>query len=489
MKPSECNDFEGDRICDKQVIPSDGLNDLSVLPSGNVWCCLQNNNNNEYYFSLADGSYNNNNKNNKYWVVPIESEELTRLVFEAESDCWKNKHSSWDAAKYHYHLGRIFTFIDKLYKGEYDFWKSICFVVLYPKPREIFAAHYQDRILHHIVAPYIIDVAEAVHNANGNVSFGNRKGMSAYHACLRVQRLMREHPNGYVATFDISSCFMSVDKETAWRVFCMYEKKYRPVGYNENERLFIMHFVRMMIMHNPANNCDLRSSERLLELIPKCKSLRYTDGLPIGNYYSQLIVSLILEIPCELLLEFNPTDFVDDFAVVIDVIEDYHEAKKRFDLGMRILKMTANVKKFYIQKVWAGVKWCGHFIKPTRMHVYDRQVRNCLNKINTIYSKPSLRNARKLVSVLNSYTGSLCHCADYNKQKLMVKAVFSKGYGKYLYFKHKPNKIICVLKERYTRIGKSERDLRQVNRYILTSKNKRYDSNSCKKERKALRGC
>ena len=94
--------YEGVCTCDEQVISTVKLIPSVGLPSGNVWTVLQNNNN-EYYFSLADGSWNNNNKNNSYNVVLVESKIFIELIFQAEENCWKNKHSSWDAAKYHYH--------------------------------------------------------------------------------------------------------------------------------------------------------------------------------------------------------------------------------------------------------------------------------------------------------------------------------------------------------------------------------------------------
>ena len=98
---SEHNSCEGGSACERQANETVGRIPSVVLPSGNVWTCVQNNNNNEYYFNLADGSWNNNNKYNNYNVVPVESEELENLIFGAEEDCWSNKHTSWDAAKYH----------------------------------------------------------------------------------------------------------------------------------------------------------------------------------------------------------------------------------------------------------------------------------------------------------------------------------------------------------------------------------------------------
>jgi len=161
MRPSELNSFEGVPACGRQAMS------LAEFISAESWSCLQSSNNNEYYLSLGTGAYNNNNKNNKYYVLPIESDELRELVYDAEADCWSNKHGSWDAAKYHYHIGKINSFIESIDDGSYTIWKAICFVILYPKPREIFAAHYQDRIAHHIVCPYIRRIAERVHMENG----------------------------------------------------------------------------------------------------------------------------------------------------------------------------------------------------------------------------------------------------------------------------------------------------------------------------------
>ncbi len=35
--------------------------------------------------------------------------------------------------------------------GEYEIGLSICFVILKPKPREVWAASFRDRIVHHLV--------------------------------------------------------------------------------------------------------------------------------------------------------------------------------------------------------------------------------------------------------------------------------------------------------------------------------------------------
>ena len=466
MKVSESISFEGGRTCGKTQVMS--LDDLFIsLPSANVWCCLQNNNNNAYYFSLADGSYNNNNKNNQNWVVPVEPKDMIDLVFQAESDCWRNKHSSWDAAKYHYHTGlRLISLAISIGDGSYKPYTSMCFLVLYPRLREVFAAFYQDRIVHHIAAPYIRKVSEVVHTANGNVSFGNRKGMSAWHACLRVQAMMRKHPNGYIRTYDISSFFMSIDKQTCWEVFLRYEEKYRPDGYSAGERLVILRLIKQMLFHNPASDCVRRTPESKWDDLPKSKSLFYMNGLPIGNFYCQQLANLYLAPICELMIDFDITEFVDDFILIADSMDEIREADKQFHKGADKLKLNVNENKCYIQKVWAGVLWCGYFIKIDRIYTSNRPIKNCFYKIRN--TEPTLDNAKDILNTVNSYIGMLCHCAEHNTQMRICEEV-TKRFGEWLYFRKKSGRIVCTMKKRYTKRNLSKLDIEYID-YNLTKK-------------------
>ena len=471
---SEHNSCEGDSACKRQAISSVSLIPSVALQSGAVWSGLQNNNNNEYYFSLADGSWNNNNKNNSYNVVPVESEELENLIFGAEEDCWSNKHDSWDAAKYHYHYGiRVWKFIEMIKRGEYQPWKSICFVILYPRPREVFAAHYQDRIAHHIVAPYIIAVATAAHKANGNMSFGNRKGMSAYHACLRVQAMMSKHPNGYIASWDVKGFFMSLDKQKVWEVFCYFEKKYRPTGFTEWQRELFMGMIHTMIMHDPTVNCERHSPIEMWELFiaPEKTIFGHGDkGIPIGNYYAQLLANLFLAYVCELLYGRDVTEFVDDFADAEDTIAEIHETERILASALTELKLRIHTTKKYVQPVRHGIPWCGHMIFTNRMYIDNRPVHNCLWKIEHRFADVTLENAIKLQQTINSYTGAMCHLQEWNTQQRIMNAVFDAGYSKYVYFVEKPNHVICELKKEHTAVNRSKADIEELDNILFNTK-------------------
>ena len=464
-----CN--EGGCACVEQANILDTL--INFKPSANEWSSIQNNNNNEYYLSLADGSYNNNNKNNNYWVVPVESKWVCDLVFNAEADCWSNKHSSWDANKYHYHTGRrIWEFIKSLTYRNYRPWKSYCFVVMYPKPREIFAAHYQDRIAHHIAAPYMIAVAEAVHNKNGNVSFGNRKGVSSYHACRRVQQVMQKHPNGYIVTIDLQGYFMSIDRNVAWRIFSEYEKEHTPQGYSAEAREFMLWLIELLIKNDPSENCERRSPDRLWhEHIKPHKSLFGNSGrgLPIGNYYSQIIANLLPERICDAMAQYDITEFVDDFAYSVDTREEIKQAEQVADKVIAELHLSRNVRKRYVQPVRHGVLWCGHMIHANRIYTSNRTIRNCERKIQNAIAHPTLNRARRLQQTINSYFGMMAHDNEYKTQKRIAAMVENSAFAQWLYFDNANGHFVCRMRREYKRLTISAKDIFELQNYYRNS--------------------
>lgn len=395
--------------------------------------------------SLTDGSFNNNNKNNQYNVVVVDSEKVTDLVFLAEQDCWKNKHSSFDASKYHYHLSKIFPLIDSLIYDYYQPSTSICFIIKYPKPREIFAAHYGDRIIHHIVAFYLRALAENVHTANGNISFGNRPKVSNYHAALKLQELMKQHPNGYIRKYDIKSFFMSINKEKAYEIFEYFNRKYRPKGFSEEFEKFVKKLLKILLTHNPADNCEKRSPDEFWNLIDKTKSLFYMDGLPIGNFYSQILANLLLAYICELIKDM--VEFVDDFVVVRDTIELLNKTDLLFRQSIDFLKLQLSENKICTQPVKRGIKFCGYFVKLNRIYISNRPINNLLRKLEQFEQNVNLSNAQHLQSTINSYFGMMCKCNEFNTQKRLVKRILSGDYKRYFYFKQKHNGFICKIRK------------------------------------------
>lgn len=454
--------------------------------SGNAWSCVRNNGNNAWYVNFGNGNCNNNNTNNRYSVWP--ASEFDKIVddwLQAERECYKNKHSSFEAARYHYHLSNIYDLVERV-KNNYKPTTSTCFVLQYPVYREVFAANYTDRIVHHYIAPMISTVSESVHRINGNVSHGNRTGYSSSTAVMQIYNNIKEMSNGYryscyVSTMDVSGFFMSIDKEVAYNIFRYYSDLYYKVS-DRHDKLMIL---KKLMKHNPTEDCIRKSPIRLWDNVQKEKSLfgaGYGKGLPIGNFYSQLIANILMSAVDERITSIDGlkyTRFVDDICIVAKTPEEIVEARYILYDTLNDFKLLLHPKKFYIQPYWHGVKFCGKVVKCNRIYISNRTVGAITEKIR-IYSKnPSLDTAKHLMQSINSYFGLMKNTASFNiRKRIMGMALDS--FSEWLYFVKKGEVYICRIKAKYNPVKTSIRNANRFikkhngkNRYIRKSKNRR----------------
>ena len=110
-------------------------------------------------------------------------------IFKAYIDCRKRKRSTVNAQKFERNLcTNIVSLTKSLQSGNYEPGKSICFVVRNPKPREVFAADFKDRIVHHLVVRFLEQHWEKVFIHD---SYACRKNKGTLAAVERVAHNMR----------------------------------------------------------------------------------------------------------------------------------------------------------------------------------------------------------------------------------------------------------------------------------------------------------
>lgn len=358
----------------------------STCPCGEVislgdaykpWSAVRNNANNAWNVNLNNGNCNNNNTYNRLvgaGVSELSDDDIARFLHD-EEECYKNKHSSFDAARYHYHLALAYKMALKIKAGSWKQGTSIVFAIEYPTMREVWAADYGDRILHHDVAPVLSAAAEQIHTRNKDVSHGNRIGHSAHTAALQIQQNMLLRPNGYVGTRDLSGFFMSIPRNKA----CAYI--IGEIGPSEKNEL-----ICKLILHNPTIDCKIRSSIEMMNKIPKGKSLFFAKegcGLPIGNFYSQLVANAFLG-PVDALAnkekwrgKIGYTRFVDDICVVADDAKTINTFFSEAAVIITELGLTLNPHKLYMQPVRHGVSFCGRTIHAHGVYINNRTVKAC----------------------------------------------------------------------------------------------------------------
>ncbi len=310
-------------------------------------------------------------------------------LYKAYLDCRKNKRSTDNALKFEYHLEEnLMNLLTELKNGTYAPGRSICFVVKYPQPREIFAADFRDRIVHHLMVREILDESDKCFFFN---SFACRKGKGTHQAVKTLRRYLRACSRGgkdkvHYLQLDIKNFFVSIKHDILFYIFNDFILK---AERTEEWKKEILWLGSTITFHEPAKNCEIRGDRRLFDLIPRRKSLFYApkgSGLPIGNYSSQFFANMYLNeldyfVKQKLEMKYY-VRYVDDFVLLHNDESKLLalEAVINNFLGNR-LAIKLNLDKTKLKETNHGIDFLGYFIKPDYMLIRRRVVSNCKNKI------------------------------------------------------------------------------------------------------------
>ena len=437
----------------RQVTSAEGGDTVS-------WSAVRNNANNAWYVNAGNGNVNNNNTYNRYVVLPcpLSSVELLfSMMLEAEKTCFKNKHNSLAACRVHFHLAELYHYACQVFENGLKVGRSKCFVHDYPVYREIFCAMYFDRIVHHMVAPLMADVAEVMHRKHGNVSHGNRTGHSAFTAAQAVQEALRKVTNNWtqkawVATRDYSGFFMSIDRKRAASEFRRYAAQV--VDVTEPTTAFLVNVVCHYLMADPTRECIRLSPASMWERVAPNKSLFHAKeghGLPIGNFPSQLMANLYRTEIDKAITEMEGVEhvvFVDDRMTCSASQEVLKKAHAETGKLSEEYGLATNRQKHYMQQADKGVKFCGYVIKCDRIYISNRVVHATHRLLNEYAFRTDDKSEAELASRLNSYLGIMSHTRSYNIQKDIMKRTLEAHRSNYFF--RRDNHLVCAQQTEHT---------------------------------------
>lgn len=370
--------------------------------------------------------------------------ELTiEEVFTAYFDCRRTKRYSSGAlsfeSNYEENLVRLYS---ELRSRAWRCGKSTCFIVTKPVRREIFAAPFRDRIVHHILINRINPCLERYFIRD---SYACRKNKGTFHAIRRLEHFIKsETQNGktsaYVLKLDIKGFFMNIDKSLLYeRLSSFLDRKYLPLA-GDGDISFEKYLLREIIFNDPSKNCVRRSPLCEWNELPQDKSLftaRDGSGLPIGNLTSQVFANFYLSsldhfakhtlgLGCYV-------RYVDDFVIVH---KDRRFLRKLIPVFRRFLRdellLCIHPKKIYLQPCANGVQFLGAFIKPTHS-VCSRRVKSSFAESLKRHARlaedrrPSKEERGQFRSSVNSYLGIMRH---YKTYRFRVKQL-ARYCGKY----------------------------------------------------------
>lgn len=344
-------------------------------------------------------------------------------LYKAYLDCRKLKRKTMNALEFEWNLERnLFNLKKELEERTYSPGRSICFAVKEPCLREIFAASFRDRIVHHALINEIHDAGERILIFD---TFSCRERKGTHLAVSRLRKFARQITKNrkkktYFAQLDISGFFMSIDHDILFSVLKNFLKKQDKTEKWKEEVLWL---AKKIIFHKPTKNYIAKGNSCLLKRIPKRKSLfgaPEKKGLPIGNYSSQFFSNLYLnkldqfvkrELKCRYYVRY-----VDDFVLLSQDKEQLKEWRDRINLFLKTnLSLELNEKKTKIQFLESGISFLGYFITPRHMLV-KKTVVGRLKK--ELYNKEKNKiNKEKFLPFVNSYYGHFKHADSFNLRK------------------------------------------------------------------------
>ena len=359
-------------------------------------------------------------------------------LFQAYFDARKNKRNTINALAFEKRFeSNLFELHEEIISRNYKPNPSICFVVNKPVKREIFAADFRDRVVHHLIYNYISPIFEK-HFIND--AYSCRIGKGTHYGINRIDRFIRScsmnySKEAYILKLDIKGYFMSINKTI------LYKKVLSILNQSKHINCFnfdlVKYLIEQTIFNNPTNNCRIKGSKSDWIGLPANKSLFGSSvncGLPIGNLTSQLFGNIYLScfdnyVKRDLGIKYYGR-YVDDFILIHkdkDYLKSLIPSIRKFLSDVLELELHSN--KIYLQSVRNGVKYLGAVIKPYRKYISMR-TKGSFNQAIKNHNLLFVENAfdkdlfPHFISSMNSYLGILKHYKTYRlRNKLMFKSL------------------------------------------------------------------
>ncbi|MDO4612342.1 MAG: RNA-directed DNA polymerase [Candidatus Saccharibacteria bacterium] len=269
-------------------------------------------------------------------------EEFVRSsLWQAHREARKNKYKTVDEHKFELNAPEnINNLCEEILTRHYKPSRGIAFIVSEPKHREIVAASYRDRVIHHFVCA-ICDVWIERHLINDSYSCRKEKG--TLYGQRRLQHFMNKvktetGEEAFVGKFDIRRYFVKLDRKkifarAIWALDQQFHHTNRPDQENgilcrPEHREFLFSLLKFLwhqiIFDDPMDGIKFRGKRSDWNSLDPGKSLMDQPpgiGIVIGNLTSQELSNLYLDqldrfVTLTLGYKYYGR-YVDDFFIVV----------------------------------------------------------------------------------------------------------------------------------------------------------------------------
>ncbi|MDO5481105.1 MAG: RNA-directed DNA polymerase [Candidatus Saccharibacteria bacterium] len=312
--------------------------------------------------------------------------ELLRVYYEARA----GKRKTLDEQKFElYRYEELKCLVREIITRTYHPSAGIAFIVTDPVQREIFAAPFRDRVIHHFLYNM---VAKWWDKRLNYYSSSCRKGKGTLFAIRGLQKHMlnasqNNTQRAYCIKFDLSGYFMSLPKDGLLaKVQWGLERQY-PGMHNRWKREMLEFLWREVIYDKPTKGVKIRGKRSDWRGLPTNKSLFHQpegNGIVIGNLTSQLLSNIYLDTLDRFITEElkfpNYGRYVDDFYIVVSENELSRalEAEDAIRVVLDGMRLRLNERKTKVQEVRRGCEFVGGIVYPKSVIPNHRTKRNYL---------------------------------------------------------------------------------------------------------------
>jgi len=349
-------------------------------------------------------------------VAPFQFEDLVQAYY----DCRRNKRNSASARLFEKDMEiNLLELHDDLIAGTYRPGRSICFVVTRPKAREVWAAAFRDRVVHHLLYNHVAPRFYASFIADSCACI---PGRGTLYAAKRLESKIRSASQNWSKPIfylkcDLANFFVAIDKAVL--------RKQLEARITEPWWLAL---ATQILMHDPREDYETRSPAHLFNRVPQHKRLVAQPahlGLPIGNLSSQFFANVYLDALDQFakhrLGAKHYIRYVDDFVFLHESPQQLSQWLAEVEAFLPRLGAKLNPTKTILQPVDRGVDFVGHVIKPWRRTTRKRSLAQALKRT-------AAAPAEDLRETANSYFGLLSQASHSQKDRAaLARVVLKRG--------------------------------------------------------------
>lgn len=341
-------------------------------------------------------------------------------IYKAYLACRKTKRNTANQLAFERDLlTNLWNLQHELSSHRYKIGRSLCFLTSSPKLREIFAADFRDRVVHHVLVNALEPLFERkfIHDV-----YNNRTGRGTHQAVKQAKRYMNQTEGGYYLQLDIKGFFYALNKEILFR------KIKKEVIGSKLDVSSTLYLTSKILFHDPTRNYVFKGDASKRALLPAHKTLfciPKSRGLPIGNLSSQFFANVYMSdfdnfVKRKLKVK-RYLRYVDDFVL-------FDSSKERLEL------LKVEIERYLAQELHLqlredsklkkhndGLDFLGYVIRPNYTLVRQRVVKNFkkkkanyLNKYEQKKGKMKLEEIKRFLSVQASFVSHSKHANSFN---------------------------------------------------------------------------